>query len=41
MTTQRNPAVRKPKNLDLAKAEKVIQRIIRENEKWIKEMADK
>ena len=41
MTTQTNPEVKKPKNLDLEKAERAVRTVILNNKKWIKEMAQK
>jgi hypothetical protein len=41
MTTQTRPQIKSPKNIDLEKAQFVVQKIIRENKEWLKEMADK
>lgn len=41
MTSEARPSIKKPGNLDLEKARKMAEKIIRENKKWLKEMADK
>jgi hypothetical protein len=41
MTTQPKVQVKKPKNLDLEKAEKMVLEVIAQNVEWVKEMAKK
>jgi hypothetical protein len=39
--TKTLPPIKKPANLDLRKGERVVQKVLRENKEWLKEMADK
>jgi len=39
-TTQK-PELRKPERLDFNKGRRVVERVIKENREWLKEMADK
>ena len=41
MTTRKSPEIKKPKNLDLDKAERLVRVAIGKNTTWIKEMANK
>ena len=40
-TTKTIPPIKRPENFDLKKGEAVVQKVIRENKEWLKEMADK
>ena len=40
-TTKTRPSIKRPATFDLKKAEAVVQKVIRENKEWLKEMADK
>jgi hypothetical protein len=41
MTVKARPTVRKPPRLDTESADKIVNKLINENKKWIKEMAEK
>lgn len=41
MTAKPKPEVTKPEKFDLKKLQAVSQKVIRDNKKWLKEMADK
>ena len=46
MTTKRKPSlkkldIKKPENFELEKARVAVERLIRENKEWVKEMAKK
>ena len=41
MTIQAKQQIKKPTKMVLAKGEKVLDKVIRENQAWLKEMADK
>jgi hypothetical protein len=39
--TNQKPALKKPPRLDVKKLRQAGEQIVRENEQWLKEMADK
>jgi hypothetical protein len=41
MTTETRPPVKSPGKIDQKAGQAVVQKVIRENKEWLKEMADK
>ena len=35
------PSIKKPRTLDLEKGRAIVEKVIRENQEWLKEMAKK
>lgn len=41
MTKKTPSEIKRPANFNVKKADAVVQKVIRENKEWLKEMADK